>query len=204
MYSHLYFFRFIQICFLTNQFQEICTLPNNQNYNITTYKYHEIEIPKSYLVSYKNHYLRQLSCKNLIGETQSNKKKYGEILNYHYLADKAHHILNQLHSSQPIEKVKICLWVYYYDKLLLKFVLRISQKSLYKLHLNAAPSFVITPAYAATLLAHPKSTQIQTAINAAITAYQSVVSSVGATTILFNISSTGLGNSIFLVVNGTF
>ena len=54
------------------------------------------------------------------------------------------------------------------------------------------------------MLAHPKANQIQTAINAAITAYQSMLSSVGTATILFDVVSSGLGNCFRNIRNYCF
>ena len=54
---------------------------------------------------------------------------------------------------------------------------------------------MITAQYSAALLASPQRVQIQAAITAAITAYQSILSSVGTATIMFNVMNTGLGGS---------
>ena len=52
----------------------------------------------------------------------------------------------------------------------------------------------MTPSYSAALLAHPQAAKIQTAVNAAITAYQSIMLSVGTAKFAFDIMPTGLGN----------
>ena len=69
----------------------------------------------------------------------------------------------------------------------------VDKRTFYKAHLNAVPSFIITPSYTANLLASPQVTEIKAAINAAITAYQSVISSTGTANIVFDVMTSGLG-----------
>jgi hypothetical protein len=59
--------------------------------------------------------------------------------------------------------------------------------------LTATPTFTITALYTSALNAHPQSIKIKAAITAAIATYQNALSSVGSTTILFDVVSSGLG-----------
>ena len=60
------------------------------------------------------------------------------------------------------------------------------------------PTFIITTKYGAALLASPQVIKIQAAIAAAVTAYQSIITSVGTATFVFDVMSSGLGMKVTL------